>query len=130
MSTLMTPLATTLATTLNEVYKLQNLTDNFISLIVLSHHAKQGRQLSLFWCLFACFILQMQLKLQQSSFYIGDNFSDFLLASLYTNPLVKKRSTLKGKNLLQHGANSFHLDHISERSQKNSERVNFHIHSP
>ena len=56
-------------------------------------------------------------------FYKGDNFCDFLFALLYTNPYPKKGSTLKGKNLLPIGANSFLLEEIpfsdgSETKQK------------
>ena len=36
----------------------------------------------------------------------GEQFCYFLVAALHTNP-VGKRSTLKGKNLLPRGANSF-----------------------
>ena len=40
----------------------------------------------------------------------GDNFCDFLFSFQYTKSLLKKGSTLKGKNLLPRGANSFLLD--------------------
>ena len=39
----------------------------------------------------------------------GDNFCDFLFALLDVSPLLKKVSTLKGKNLLPGGANAFLL---------------------
>ena len=42
-------------------------------------------------------------------FYKGDNFCDFLFTFLHTNPF-EKESTLKGKNLLPWGANSFLLE--------------------
>ena len=40
----------------------------------------------------------------------GDNFCDCLVASLATESFFEKKSTLKGKNLLPLGANSFRLE--------------------
>ena len=55
------------------------------------------------------------------TFYKGDNFCDFLLIFLYTNPLLKKGSALKGKNLLPKGANSFLLEQTP--FQKGGKRI-------
>ena len=43
-------------------------------------------------------------------FHKGDDFCESLFAFLHINPLLK-RCTLKGKNLLPRGANSFHLQY-------------------
>ena len=42
-------------------------------------------------------------------YYKADNFCDFLLAFLHTNPLPKRGLILKGKNFLPLGENSFLL---------------------
>ena len=56
-------------------------------------------------------------------FYKGDNFCYFLFVSCIPNPFCK-RSTLKGKNLLQRGANSFLLCRpLFRRKKNNYERV-------
>ena len=57
-------------------------------------------------------------------FYKGVNFRDFLLAFLQITPLLKRWSTLKGKNLLQ-GSKffPFRVDLFPDGRQNNFERV-------